>query len=356
MNHADWFDEFDHRDWQTVTEGTVRYALVGLGWWTVDRAIPAIEKAAHCETTVLVSGSREKAERIARKSGIDHVLAYNEFHDGALADAYDAVYVATPNATHLGFVETAADLGKAVCCEKPMEATVERAERLVAACHDADVPLMVAYRMQTEPAVRRARELVHDGFVGEPRLVYGTNSQRLLSSIPNPDQWRLDPELSGYGTSVMDLGIYPLNTARFLLDADPIAVQARMASSHEAFASVPDEVAAFTLVFEDGTHATCTTSQNAASDTHLRVVGTEGVITLDPAFHMETDLTIGRGETTADISTPDVDQMTELFDYFADRVCSGVAVGPDGEHGLVDMRIIEAIHDAAATGETVHLR
>lgn len=353
MDYPASFDEFAHRDWQSAEEGTVRYALVGLGWWTTAEAIPAIRDAELCETTVLVSSSTAKAEEIADEQGVAHGISYDDFHDGEAADAYDAVYVATPNATHLGFVETAADLGKAVCCEKPMEATVERAEQLVAACEDAGVPLMIGYRMQTEPAIRRGRELLREGFVGEPRLVHGNNSQSLLSMIPNPDQWRLDPDLSGYGTSVMDLGIYPLNTARFVLDADPVAVQARMTSVHDAFADVPDEISAFTIEFDDGTLATCTASQNAFGDSTLRIVGTEGKLDYQPAYHMETDLALSRAETTADLSTPDANQMTELFDYFADRLLTGAEVHPDGEHGLLDMKAIRAIHEAAESGEVV---
>lgn len=350
---ADYLDDFTHRDWQTTDDGTVHYALVGLGWWTVEEAIPAIREADLSETTVLVSSSTEKAQRVADEQGVPRGISYEEFHDGVASDAYDAIYVATPNATHLEFAETAADLGKAVCCEKPMEATVERAERMVEACRSADVPLLVGYRMLTEPAVRRARELIREGFVGEPRLVHGNNSQRLLSMIPDPDQWRLDPALTGYGTSVMDLGIYPLHTARFLLDSDPVEVQARMDSRDEAFEEVPDEWAAFTLVFEDGTYATCTTSQNAHSDTELRVLGTDGKLALRPAFHLETDLTVARAGTTVEVDAPGSNQMTELFDYFANRVLTGGEITPDGEFGLADLRTIRAIHEAAESGETV---
>ena len=138
----EWLDSYDDRDWRTDVDGTVRYALVGLGWWTVDVAMPAIEASELGETTVLVSSTARKADRVGDENGVDRGLSYDEFHDGAATEEYDAVYVGTPNATHLAYAETAADLGKAVLCEKPLEATVERAQRLVEAC--ADVPLMVA--------------------------------------------------------------------------------------------------------------------------------------------------------------------------------------------------------------------
>ena len=354
----DWMAAYDDRDWQTTSEGTVRFALLGLGWWTMDVALPAIRNSDLCETGVLVSSSTEKAQRLAEENDVPAGISYDEFHDGAATDAYDAVYVGTPNAFHLEYVESAATHGKAVLCEKPMEATVERAERMVEACEDADVPLMVAYRMHTDPAVRRARELIDDGLIGDPVSVHGQNSQPLLEMIPDPDQWRLDPELSGYGTSVMDLGIYSLNTTRFLLRRDPVAVQSRMASTHEAFADVPDERAASLIAFEDDVGMVSTASQNAHSDTFLKITGTDGQVELRPAFHGEAVLHVSRGDVTVEVSHESFDsqrEMREEFDYFADRVLTDGDIYPDGRHGLTDMRVIRAIHEAADTGDVVEV-
>jgi len=354
----EWIDSYETREWQSVEEGTVRYALVGLGWWTVDVALPAIRESDLGEVSVLVSSSTGKATRIAEENRVERGISYEEFHDGAAADAYDAVYVATPNALHAEYVESAADRGKAVICEKPMEATVERAERMVEACEAAGVPLMVAYRMHTDPAVRRARELIAGGFLGEPVSVYGHNTQPLLEMIPDPDQWRIDPDLTGYGASVMDLGIYSLNTARFLLRREPVAVQSRMHSRGEAFADVPDERSSSLLVFEDGVNMVSTCSQNAVQDTQLKLTGTEGQVQLRPAFHGTCSLHLSRNDLSVSVEHATFDaqrEMREEFDYFADRVLTGGDIYPDGRHGLEDLRIIRGIHEAAATGETVEL-
>jgi len=352
----DWIDNYDERAWQTTTDGTVRYALLGLGWWTIDVALPAIESSDLGEVTTFVSSSAEKAQRVADENDVDNAISYDEFHDGASSDQYDAVYVGTPNAYHLNYVETAAELDKGVICEKPMESTVERAERLVEVCEDADVPLMVAYRMHTDPAVQRAKELIDDGFLGEPVSVHGNNSQPLLEMIPDPNQWRLDPDLSGYGTSVMDLGIYSINTARYLLDRDPVAVQSQMSSHHEAFTDVPDERSAAILVLEDDVKMVTTDSQHAQEDTELKITGTEGQIEFQPAFHGEVTLRLSRGEVTVTVDHDTFDaerEMTEEFDYFADCVLTDTPVHADGRHGLTDMRVIEAIHRSAESGDVI---
>lgn len=345
-------DEFTNRDWQSGTDGTVRFAHVGLGWWTIEEAMPAIDDSDLCENAVVVSGEREKSERVAADHPtVTHALDYDAFKDGTARNAYDAVYVATPNALHLPYVRAAAEHGKAVLCEKPMEASVERAERMMDCCRENNTTMMIAYRMQTDPAVRRTRELVLAGQIGEPVGIHGHMSQPLLDIIPDPDQWRLDPDLSGYGATVMDLGIYPLNTARFVLDADPVAVRSELRSEHGAFDAVPDEHASFTVTFPDDVLADCTTSQNAHRVSHFRILGTEGEITLEPVFFPDQTrrMTVRKSDTVLEIEVPPVNQMTEEFDYFADRLLTERTPHPDGEHGLIDLRTIRAIHEADGT-------
>lgn len=356
MELADYLDDFSRRDWQETSDGTVRFAMIALGWWTRDEAIPAVQQSELCETRVVVSGSKEKAETVATEHDeIELGLTYDEFHAGVGSEAYDAVYICTPNALHVPYVETAAELGKAILCEKPMEASLERARELVSTAEDYDVPLMIAYRMHTEPAVRRSRELVTEGMIGEPTAIHGSMTQTILELIPDRDQWRLDPGLVGYGTSVMDIGIYPLNTSRFILDRDPVEAMALMMSSGAGFEDVPDERAAFGLRFEDDILGSFTASQNAAQGSHLKIIGTEGMIDLEPIFYPWSDrqIRVTRGGTATSIEFEQINQMTEEFDYFADCVLADREPYANGHHGLIDMATIDAVYEAAETDVTV---
>jgi xylose dehydrogenase (NAD/NADP) len=360
MDLGRYLDDFTERDWQE-TDGDVeplRVAMIGLGWWVREEAVSALRDAELCETAVLVSRRKEDARQLASQvETADVGLSDEEYHDGAATDAYDAVYVSTPNGTHLEYVETAAEHDKAVLCEKPMEASSGRAEKMVDAARTNDVPLMVAYRMHTEPAVRRLRGLLAEGVLGDPVQIHGHMSQPLLEVIPDPDQWRLDPTTAGPGATVTDIGLYPLNTARFVLDADPVAVESRMVSNGEPFSDVPDEHASFTLEFPGDVHAVCTASQNAAQSSHLAIVGSEGTARLEPAFFpsQPRHLSVTRDTTAIETTFAQADQMREEFDYFADCVLSGRSPVADGEHGLVDMRVIEAVYEAAESGRRVRL-
>ncbi|WP_415381873.1 D-xylose 1-dehydrogenase Gfo6 [Halosimplex sp. TS25] len=355
MDLREYFDDFTAKDWPRADEGTVRFAMIGLGWWTLDYAIPATNELDHLETTTVVSSTTEKAQGVADDhETIEHALTYDEFQEGAATDAYDAVYVGTPNALHLPYVEAAAEFGKDILCEKPLEANVERAERLVEAAED--VTLGVEYRMHVQPAVRTMRELVDSGFVGDVALVHGNMSQPLLSINDDYDQWRLNPDMAGAGASVTDLGVYSINTTRFVIDRDPVAVSGATWSDHEAFDDVPDERASFTVEFPDGVLASCTASQNAQEASSLRVVGTEGELLLEDAFlGGERKLTVTRGDTTITTEFDQIRETRRSLEYFADHVLTDTPILGDGEHGLVDQRAIDAVYEAAESGERVEL-
>ncbi|MBV0925826.1 Gfo/Idh/MocA family oxidoreductase [Halomicroarcula limicola] len=346
------------RDWETVEPSAVepvRFAVIGLGWFTKGRALPALEASERCRPSVLVSSDREKASDLAAETaGAERGITYEEFHDGDESDAYDAAYIVTPNALHLEYVETAAELGKDVLCEKPMERDSDRAAELRDVAAEGGVELMVAYRMHTEPAVRRARDLVASGYVGEPMSVTGDMSQRLLERIdPDPDQWRLDEWLAG-GGALFDIGLYPLNTARFLLDADPVAVTGNVSSTHDAFDDV-DETVAFSAEFPHEVYAQCYASHNARQSSGITVTGTEGQVRVEPAFFQDQPrkLHVSRGDGRATVELEKVDQMLEEFDYFADRLRGDAPLYPDGDHGLVDMHAMEAIYEAAESDRWV---
>lgn len=351
------FDGLMRRDWQTVDPATVdepvRLAVVGLGWFTREWALPGIEQSAFTKATVATDIDHEAVETVCNREGLTG-LTPAEFHDGAAVDQYDAVYIATPNASHLEYVETAASQGKAILCEKPLEATAERARELVATCEQAGVPLMVGYRMQTDPLLRRSREVVRSGVIGDVVQVHASMTQTMFSELDDAtDQWRLSAKQSG-GCALMDIGIYPLNTTRFVLECDPVQVFGQTRSDRAAFDEV-DEHAAFQLTFPGGVTASCSASQGAQHASRLEITGTEGQLVVDPAFYEreEREVTLTRGGTTVALSCDQPDQLHEEFAYFGHQLLAENSFGPDGEHALTDMQILAAIYESAATGRPV---
>jgi len=343
------YSEFVQRDWQTKRkEGPIRIAVIGLGKFARERALPALQQTDLCEATAVVGWTEEKARPVSSEFAIGHAMGYDEFKDGMASDTYDAVYIATPNAFHLEYIEAAAELNKHVLCEKPLEKNAERAKRAVRVCKDTDVTLMTGYRMQVEPVIRRMRELIADEYIGEPVQLNAKFANRLPPENV-ADEWRVDPDISG-GGALIDLGIYPLNTTRFLLDKDPVAVYGTTSTHHSEFKDI-DEHVTFELVFPDDVIASCTASLNAYSTSRLEVHGTEGEIKLESPFGgiVPDQITAEREEMKTEYTGSPVNEIIEEFDYFAHCILTNTRPEPDGEDGLYDLNVIEAIYEAAET-------
>ncbi len=354
MDLGPYFENFTRRDWQTVDDGTVRIAVVGLGGFARNRALPAIRNGQFCEATVLVSGSPDKAAALAGEYGVDRAISYEAFHDGEDTDMYDAVYIATPPAYHREYAVSAARFGKHVLCEKPLASELEGAREMVDACADAGVVLMTAYRLRTEPAIRRMREAISDGVIGDPVQIHAGFSSKLLANV-GADSWRLDPGVAG-GGALIDLGVYPLNTSRFLLNADPVSVWTETVSSGPPFDRVEEHVS-FLLAFPSGTTASCTASFNAHHDSRLQILGTDGQIVIHSPFggHVSEGVVIASGESETSYTGPAVDEVCEEFDYFADCILDGGECESDGNEGVTDLRIIESAYESAESGTRVSL-
>ncbi|MCU4924479.1 Gfo/Idh/MocA family oxidoreductase [Halobacteria archaeon AArc-dxtr1] len=349
------FEDFQRRDWERRSpEGTVRLAIVGVGHFARTRALPAIKSATYCETTVLVTESSEHAAETADEFDVSHVLDYDAFLSGERADAYDAVYIATPNALHDRYTLAGAEHGKHVLCEKPLTVDRDRGRELVEACDQAGVTLMTAYRLQMEPTVRRSRELIADGALGDIVHVHGGFSHPLLE-YTDSDTWRLDPEIAG-GGALVDLGIYPINTTRYVLGDDPAAVYASTHSSGGPFAAV-DEHVSVQLEFPSGAMAACTASFDAHASSQLQFVGTDGMLSIASPFGgvVPQEIVAESGDMRMEYTGPPVDEVEEEFDYFGYCVLTGTRPEPDGEDGLADIKIIETAYEAAETGRRIEL-
>jgi xylose dehydrogenase (NAD/NADP) len=347
-------DDFERREWETAdVDGTVRLAVVGLGAFAREQALPGIAGSEYTEATTFVTSSPGDAEDVADEYGVGRVLSYDEYEAGEGSDGYDAVYVATPTGTHLDYVETAAELGKSVIVEKPIEKSVERAERVRELCEEAGVTLQVAYRPRTEPAFLRARELVDDGAIGEVTHVDATFSFRVLD-LGGPDQWRIDRELAG-GGALMDAGVYTASMGRFFVDAAVESVIGTTVDGGSAFDEGIDARTTFDARFADGTTASCTTSFADYYDDRVVVRGTEGRLTIEPAFWygVAREMTLARDEGAVELTTPGLDEVAEEFAHFGYCVLADEAPLPDGDVGVRDVEILQAVYESAETDERV---
>src|ERR1700730_6111941 len=155
-------------------ERKVGYCVIGLGT-IADHFMRGVQGSSNSKITGLVSGHRDKAERIAAQYGVpaSSIYSYEDMDRFRENKAMDAVYVALPNSMHAEYTIRSAKAGKHVLCEKPMSISVSEAEDMIAACKAANVKLMIAYRLHYEPTTLKAIKLVRDGNLG---TIQGFNS------------------------------------------------------------------------------------------------------------------------------------------------------------------------------------
>ena len=201
----------------------LRVAIMGLGSYGT-RVADAMQSCTKAKLVGVISGTPSKITAWQAKYGIPEKNCYNyENYDNIKNNPdIDAVYIITPNALHKGAAIRVAKAGKHVICEKPMAINAKEGEEMIAACKKANVKLLVGYRMHFEPKTLEIVRMRKDGEFGKILFFQGLSGFR----IGDPTQWRLKKELAG-GGAMMDIGIYSINGARYMIGEEPIWVTAQ---------------------------------------------------------------------------------------------------------------------------------
>ncbi|GGE81585.1 glucose-fructose oxidoreductase [Sphingomonas prati] len=330
------------------------YAIVGLGSYATKQIMPRFKECTSSQLVALVSGTPEKLTRYAAEYGVPaaNCYSYKDFDRIRDNPAIDIVYIVLPNSMHAEYSIRAARAGKHVMCEKPMAVSVAECEAMIAASRKANRKLMIGYRSRFEPYNREAIALARGGHVGPTKII---NAEHGFTA--KPDQWRLDRAMSG-GGSLMDIGIYSLNAARYLTGEEPMTVTAVESTdkSDPRFKTVEDRID-FMLKFPSGIIANCVSSYNS-NHNRYRIVGPNGYIDAEPATAYEGQrMTIRKGDATMPRVLPagQKSQFAGQLDHLSECVLADRQPIVAGEEGLADMRVIEAIYRSAREGRTVRM-
>ena len=340
---------------QTVPEPPGRklgWAIVGLGSLSINQILPAFARAERSRVVALVSGHRDKAEKLAARYGVAPAAIYDYQGYDRLRDnpEVDVVYVVLPNSMHAEYTIRAHAAGKHVLCEKPMATTVADAEAMVAAAGKAGRKLMVAYRCRYEPHNQEMIRMAREQELGPVKVIVADHG----FNIGDPTQWRLKRALSG-GGSLMDIGIYSLQAARYVTGEEPVEIAAMSHSTpgDERFEEV-EETIDFQLRFPSGVLANCSSSYGFASQNRYRVVATKGWFELEPATsYTGLRMRVRRGNVLEERTLPQRDHFALEMDHLSECVTGGKQPLTPGEEGLRAVRLMMAIYEAARSGKTV---
>lgn len=174
-----------------------------------------------------LSSTAEKSRDSGLALGLDPARCYGSFAEMAEAEAgraegIEAVSIVTPNHVHAAASKAFLARGIHVICDKPLTATLDQAAELAEAVAASPALFILTHNYTGYPMVRQAREMVLGGQLGAIRVVQVEYPQDWLTEAAEVTgtnkqaEWRTDPERSGAGGSVGDIGTHAHNLACFV--------------------------------------------------------------------------------------------------------------------------------------------
>ena len=313
-------------------------ALVGLGGYSRGRLGPGLQRTEHCELRGIVTGSPEKIPVWQEQYGIPdgNVYSYETLDAIADNDAIDVVYIVTPPSLHARDAIRAAEAGKHVWCEKPMAMDEAECRSIIDAAEQNGVSLSIGYRLHHEPntrtIIRYGREETYGAVTGVK------TGAGFVANFPDPEAWRRVGRLGG--GALYDMGVYPINAARYATGLEPVAVRGRQWSERLDLFGDVDEFTTFDLEFPGGIVVPGETSFGERMN-YLDVEAEDGWYRLRPFMNYN-----GVGGETSDGTRLPPDpghQQARQMDAEALAILEGRPPIAPGEEGLRDIRIVNAI-------------
>ena len=321
----------------------VNAAIVGLGWWGKNIADAVQGKSRKLHFVHGVTQELDATRDYARIKG----FKLSGTLDEALADpAVQAIVLATPHSLHCQQILQVAAAGKAVFCEKPLSLTRADAERAVAACNKAGVPIGVGQNKRFWPSMVELRRVVASGALGRVMHVEGHYSNEHSSKFFAP--WRdLPTETPGAGMT--GTGIHILDA--FANVAGPAASITAQFISHRTGADPRDTVSVL-FRFANGISGFLGAVRASPLYFRVHVFGDGGSV--EALDETRTIIRLKGGKTEVK-DFAKIDSVLAEIDAFADAV-AGVAPYPITTEEMVNtIASFEAVIESIKTGNAVRL-
>ena len=316
-------------------------ALMGLGYYSTEILVHSIQMCKNTYLAGIVTGTPSKAEKWQAKYNLkkENIYNYDNFDEIVNNKEIDIVYVVLPNALHKEYTIRAAKAGKHIICEKPMAPTVAECNEMIKVCNDNNVQLSIGYRMHFEPNTQEIMRLAKDKDFGDIRQV----STGAAFNMGFFDDWKSKKELNG--GAMMDMGVYPLQAARYATGEEPISVSAQTFKIRPDKVEA-DEVTSFQMQFPSGVVADCSTGFHANFN-YLKVFCEKGWYELDPFSSYNG---IQGKKSKGEFNFKQVNQQARQMDEVAWCIMNKKPMRVKGEEGVKDIIVVEKIWESIANG------
>ncbi len=306
-----------------------------------------MQQCDFCSIDAIASRDFSRARNVARGLGI--AKSYGSYEELITDPDIDAIYNPLPNHLHVEWTSKAAEAGKHVLCEKPIDLTSEGAERLIELRDRTGVYIQEAFMVRTHPQWLKSREIIDSGKIGDLRAIAG------FCSYYNVDPANIRNKSDIGGGGLLDIGCYPITTSRFVTGTEPNRIAA--AIDHDPQMSI-DRLGSVLMMFP-GIQATFTYGTQLHPFQTMRFHGTAGQLTVEIPFNAPSDqpcklmLELREPQGSEEFIIAQCDQYGVAADAFARAVLSQAEQPVPLEDTLANMRAIDAVFRAADEGKWV---
>ena len=263
-----------------------KVGLVGAGAWGQRAYVPALTRLQGAALVAVADRDRARAEDVARQTG--GLSVFGSIEAMLAGAALDIVCVATPDDCHVADAGVAVEAGIAILCEKPLAVSVQDARDLEARARTRNLPTRVGFTMRYAPAVRRLKEWVAGGAIGEPRLLQAFQQNGQFLDPDRPFHWKMDAARTG-GGAIVEYGVHTIDLARWIMgEVERVASAAQTAiptrpeeSGLGRVAVTGDDSTAWLMSFASGALGVCHAgwaTPGRPPGLELRVYGSSGAV------------------------------------------------------------------------------
>ena len=318
----------------------------------------------------LVAVSSRKAENSQRLVDRYSIQAYSDYNEMLNRDDIDIVCVCTPSGAHMEPAVAAAEAGKHVIIEKPLEITLERCDAIIESCKKANVRLCAIFNSRFSDASQLVKDTVSSGRLGQLTLGDAYVKWYRSQDYYDSGDWRGTMELDG-GGALMNQSIHAIDFLQYVMG--PVeSIQAFTDTLAHKRIDVED-VAVAALRFKNGALGVVegTTAVYPGSLKKFEFSGTKGTIVLEEEdiitweFEEEepedaeikkqfTEKKSGGGGASDPRAINNDNHRRQMINLIQ-SIENNIPHLVDGREGRKAVEIILAIYQSSKAGKTVHL-
>ncbi len=252
----------------------VKIGVIGAGRIGKVHVATLAQFVPDAEVVIIADANIEEAKALANKFGIKKWA--DNYKEVITATDVDAVVICSPTNTHTQYIIEAAENGKDIFCEKPIDLSIDLIKNAIDAVKKHNVKMMIGFNRRFDPNFLKIKEMVDEGKIGTPHIL------KITSRDPAPPPAEYSAVSGGM---FLDMTIHDFDMAQYIVNSDVVEVytKATVLVDPEIGKAGDVDTAIITLTFANGTIGVIDNSRKAVYgyDQRLEIFGSEGMVNVD---------------------------------------------------------------------------